>query len=103
MNSPRNSPVTERPPHVIGPLGEMLTLETLPSPQTKRWTPHRKAEVVAAIHGGLLSFDEARVRYSLEMDELIGWQRALHRSGIPGLRITRLQHYRDLYERRDRY
>lgn len=81
----------------------MLTLETLPSPETKRWTPHRKAAVVAAIHGGLLTFDEACVRYSLEMDELSGWQRALHRSGIPGLRITRLQQYRDLYERRDRY
>lgn len=91
----------DRPEYAIGPVGEMLTIESLPSPDTRRWTPHRKAEVVAAISGGLLTFDEARERYSLEMEELIGWQRALNRSGIRGLRVTQLQHYRDSYERRD--
>jgi hypothetical protein len=64
---------------------------------------HRKAEVVAALSGGLLSFDEACSRYTLTMEELLGWQRAVDRSGIPGLRVTRLQHYRALYERRDGY
>lgn len=88
---------------VIGPTGEPLTLETLPPPGTSRWTVHRKAEVVAAVRGGLLTFDEACSRYSLEMEEFIGWQRAMDRSGIPGLRVTRLQHYRDLYERREGY
>jgi hypothetical protein len=95
--------MAERPAYVIGPLGEMLTLDTLPSPQTNRWTPHRKAVVVAAVHGGLLTFDEACAHYSLEMDELIGWQRAVNRGGIAALRVTRLQEYRDLYQRRDRY
>jgi hypothetical protein len=51
----------------------------------------------------MLTFDEACARYSLDMDELIGWQRAVHRSGLAGLRVTRLQHYRDMHERRDRY
>jgi hypothetical protein len=37
------------------------------------------------------------------MDELIGWQRAIERSGIPGLRTTRFQQYRDAYERQDGY
>jgi hypothetical protein len=93
----------ERPLRVIGPAGDFLTLESLPDPGTGRWTPYRKAEVVAAVRGGLLTFDEACHRYSLAMDELIGWQRAVDRSGIPGLRVTKLQQYRDRYQKQDRY
>ena len=95
--------MTDRPCRVVGPVGEMLTLESLPGRSMTRWTPYRKAEVVAAVRGGLLTFDEACDRYSLTMDELIGWQRAVDRSGIPGLRVTKLQQYRDRYERQDRY
>lgn len=95
--------MADRPSHVIGPVGERLTFEALPPPNTSRWTAHRKAEVVAAVRGGLLTFDEACSRYSLDLEEFIGWQRSVDRSGIPGLRVTRIQHYRDMYERRDRY
>jgi hypothetical protein len=95
--------MADRPTHAVGPVGQMLTLETLPSPDTGRWTAHRKAEIVAAVRGGLLTFDEACVQYALGIEELTGWQRAVDRSGIPGLRVTRMQHYRDSYERRDRY
>jgi hypothetical protein len=84
-------------------MGEMLTLQDLPQPIEIRWTPRRKAEVVAAVRGGLLTFDEALSRYQLGMEEFIGWQRAVERSGMPGLRVTRLQQYREFYERRDRY
>jgi hypothetical protein len=83
-------------------VGELLNLEGLPH-SNARWTPRRKAEVVAAVRGGLLTFEEACARYSLEMEELIGWQRAVQRSGIPGLRVTHSQRYRDRYERQDRY
>ena len=38
-----------RPHQVIGPLGEPLTLESLPKPGTTRWVVRRKAEVVAAV------------------------------------------------------
>ncbi len=93
----------DRPLQVIGPTGERLTLDSLPPPNFARWTPHRKAEVVAAVRGGLLTFDQACSRYGLAMEELTGWQRAVDRSGIPGLRVTRLQHYRNLYERREGY
>jgi hypothetical protein len=48
-----------RPAQVIGPLGEPLTLDSLPAPSTSRWVVRRKAEVVAAVNGGLLSVDEA--------------------------------------------
>ena len=33
-----------RPARVIGPLGEPLTLDTLPPPTTTRWVVRRKAE-----------------------------------------------------------
>jgi hypothetical protein len=88
-----------RPAQVIGPLGERLTLEMLPASDTKRWVIRRKAEVIAAIAGGLLSFDEASQLYSLSVEELASWQRSVDRSGMPGLRVTRTQQYRDLFER----
>jgi hypothetical protein len=74
---------------VIGPFGEELTLDRLPPANTVRWTVRRKAEVVAAVRGGLLTFDEACARYALAMEELISWQGALQKSGMRGLRITR--------------
>lgn len=89
-----------RPARVIGPLGEPLTLGSLPPIDTVRWTPRRKAEVVAAVTGGLLTFDEACERYSLSIEEFASWQRAIDRSGMPGLRVTRMQHYHDFYQRR---
>lgn len=88
-----------RPARVIGPLGEPLTLDTLPAPSTTRWVVRRKAEVVAAVNGGLLSADEACERYGLSLEEFAGWQRAVDRAGMPGLRVTRIQHYKSLYER----
>ncbi|MFZ5749264.1 MAG: DUF1153 domain-containing protein [Pseudomonadota bacterium] len=92
-----------RPDKVIGPLGEPLTLDTLPPPDTTRWVVRRKAEVVAAVNGGLLTVDEVCERYSLTVEEFAGWQRAIDRSGMPGLRVTRIQHYRSLYERQQKY
>ena len=92
-----------RPAQVIGPLGEPLTLADLPSPDTKRWVVRRKAEVVAAVSGGLLTIDEVLVRYNLTLEEFASWQRAVDRSGMKGLRVTRLQDYRKLYERQLRY
>src|SRR3989337_1036432 len=41
-----------RPAQVIGPLGEPLTLDSLPAPSTTRWVVRRKAAVVAAVAGG---------------------------------------------------
>ena len=58
-----------RPAQVIGPLGEPLTLESLPPPQTTRWVVRRKAEVVSAVNGGLLSIEDVCERYSLTVEE----------------------------------
>jgi transposase-like protein len=61
----------------------------LPAPGVTRWTPRRKAEVVAAVNGGLLTSEEACRRYSLAPEELTNWRDAYQRHGIGGLRTTR--------------
>ena len=82
---------------VIGPLGNPITLADLPRPGTLRWVARRKAEVVAAVEGGLLSTETACAMYTLSLDELLSWQQTLTRRGIRGLRI------RTLSERQHRY
>ena len=94
---------TIRPKAVTGPLGERMTRTDLPPRNTMRWIARRKAEVVAAVNGGLLSIPEACERYDLTLEEFASWQRAVDRSGMQGLRVTRIQHYRDLYERQQKY
>ncbi|ABS66557.1 MULTISPECIES: CtrA inhibitor SciP [Xanthobacter] len=80
--------------YVIGPDGGPLTIADLPPPDTRRWVIRRKAEVVAAVRGGLLSLEEACKRYTLTVDEFLSWQASIDRHGLPGLRTTRIQHYR---------
>ena len=45
--------------YVIGPDGRVLTVADLPPRNTTRWVIRRKAELVAAVRGGLLSLEEA--------------------------------------------
>ena len=80
--------------YVMGPDGSPLTIADLPPTNTKRWVIRRKAEVVAAVRGGLISLEEACERYTLTVEEFLAWQRAIERHGLPGLRATRIQHYR---------
>jgi hypothetical protein len=54
----------------------------------------RKAELVTAVAGWLLTIEDACKRYRLTIEEFLGWQRAIRRNGMPGLRATRVQHYR---------
>ncbi len=79
---------------MIGPTGAPLTLADLPPRETQRWVIRRKAEVVAAVHGGLLTLDEACDRYSLTNEEFLGWQKSIEQHGLAGLRTTRIQQYR---------
>ena len=81
--------------YVIGPDGAPLTIADLPPPDTKRWVVRRKAVLVAAVRGGLLSLEEACERYTLTVDEFLSWQHAIDRYGLPGLRTTRVQDYRE--------
>jgi hypothetical protein len=88
----------ERPSSVVGPLGNRMTLDQLPPPETQRWVVRRKAEVVAAIRGGLLTRTEACGRYRISEEELQLWERAIDCAGMPGLRVTRVQVYRPIFE-----
>ena len=67
----------------------------LPPPDTKRWVARRKAVVVDAVRSGAISLEEVCRRYELSVEEFLAWQRAIDTHGVAGLRVTRLQIYRD--------
>jgi len=68
----------------------------LPPSDTKRWVPRRKAAVVAAVRSGAISLEEACRRYDLSEEEFRAWEEGIATHGVPGLRTTRLQIYRDV-------
>jgi len=69
-------------------------LDKLPSPDTRRWVTRRKAQVVAAVRGGVLTIVEACERYRLSEEEFKSWMNMLDQHGLRGLRATRIQDYR---------
>jgi uncharacterized protein DUF1153 len=71
----------------------------LPSPG-QRWTVRWKAAVIEAVRGGWVPIEEACRLYSISVDEFLAWERDLDRNGVPGLRSTRYQIYRDTDIRR---
>lgn len=81
-------------PSVVGPDGRRLTAENLPPPETKRWVTRRKAEVVAAVRGGLITLDDACKKWSLTEEELASWQRLFDRGGLKDLRATKIRDIR---------
>ncbi len=83
-----------RAKYVIGPDGSPLTLADLPASNTRRWVVRRKAQVVVAVRGGLLSLEDACSRYRLTMDEFLNWQKSIDCHGLAGLRTTKTQAYR---------
>src|SRR4028118_897514 len=87
-------PHRPRVKYVIGPDGSPLTIADLPPSSTRRWVIRRKAEVVAAVRGGLLSLEEACQRHTLTTAEVLSWQLSIDQHGLAGLRTTRIQHYR---------
>jgi hypothetical protein len=72
----------------------------LPPVSTTRWVARRKAEVLAAIADGRLTRAEACARYTISEAELRLWERAVECAGVPGLRVTRVQIYRPVFEAR---
>ncbi len=74
-------------------------LDRLPPPSTRRWVTRRKAQVVAAVRSGLLTFEEACERYRLSEEEFKCWMQLLDQHGLRGLRATRMQEYRPVVER----
>ena len=87
---------SEPPKRAPTPGGTPMTVDDLPPPETKRWVIRRKAEVVAAVRGGLISLEEACKRYTLTIEEFLSWQRLMESHGMRGLRATRIQDYREI-------
>jgi len=67
----------------------------LPSPHTKRWVARRKVEIVNAVRNGKMDIEDACRYYMLSTEEFAAWERAIEAHGVAGLRVTRLQVYRD--------
>ena len=76
-------------------LRDIALSEILPPTDTKRWVARRKAVVVDAVRYGAITLEEACQRYRLSVEEFHAWQRAIEAHGVAGLRVTRLQIYRD--------
>ncbi len=84
-----------RPDCILSPEGDPITLDDLPPAGCDvRWVISRKALVVTAIRDGLIIATEACERYALSETELESWARMFRTYGRPGLRITKLQLYR---------
>ncbi|MBV9016063.1 MAG: DUF1153 domain-containing protein [Alphaproteobacteria bacterium] len=66
----------------------------------ERWTTRRKAAVIEAVRGGWVPIEEICRTYNLSVDEFLAWERDIDRYGIPGLRTTRYQIYRQTETRR---
>lgn len=93
-----DTPLKSEPPvrtrYVQGPDGGRLTLADLPPSNTKRWVIRRKAEVVLAVRGGLLSLDDACGKYNLTIDEFLSWEKQYRRLGLLGLKVKNTQRFR---------
>jgi Protein of unknown function (DUF1153) len=75
-------------------------LGDLPAVDTRRWVASRKAAVLVAIADGRLTRAAACARYRISEAELRLWERAVECAGVPGLRVTRVQIYREVFEGR---
>lgn len=84
------------PRAVTFPDGTVMTRADLPDVKTRRWVASRKAAVVKAVSGGLISRGEAIERYGLSEEEFDGWCHAVARHGEAALRTTALQKYRQI-------
>jgi hypothetical protein len=87
---------TGSPPNDTDAFGPMPELPSL----SERWSPRRKAALIEAVRGGWVAIEEACRMYHLSVDEFVAWERDLDRNGVPGLRATRYQIYRDTEPRR---
>ena len=82
------------PVFVTLPDGSTLSRSDLPPKDTSRWVARRKAKVVQAVVGGLITEAEACEAYDLTSDELESWIAAVRNHGTAALRVTAIQKYR---------
>jgi len=77
-------------------------IDALPPPSTTHWSYRRKAAIVAAVMDSALSITDACERYDLSLDEFMLWLRTVERSGMHGLRVTKIQYYKSATSRQKR-
>jgi hypothetical protein len=85
-------------------MNDDLDLLLRPMPElpalNERWTPARKAALIQAVRGGWVPIEEVVRVYNLSVDEFLAWERDVDRYGVPGLRSTRYQIYRNVQRQR---
>lgn len=84
------------PRAVTLPDGTVMTRADLPEPSTRRWVASRKAAVVRAVKGKLISLEEALEMYGLSEEEFNAWHVAVEHHGEAALKATSIQRYRQL-------
>ncbi len=82
------------PRSITLPDGSVLTRADLPPEDTVRWVASRKARVVKAVSGGLVTMAEVLDRYQLSEEEFMIWCDAVERHGEKGLKVTAIQRLR---------
>ena len=74
--------------------GTVMTRADLPDARTRRWVASRKASVVRAVSGGLISREEALEFYDLSAEKLDAWHAMVELHGEAALKATSVQRYR---------
>lgn len=87
-------------PEIAGAANRGLGASSQAAPPNRRWTVRRKAAIVEAVRSGRASLDEVCRAYKLSIDEFLAWERDMDRYGVPGLRATRCQIYRQTETRK---
>ena len=93
MKSHREGTVPQRS-DALSASGGRMSINDLPPPDTTRWVPRRKAEVVSGVRTGIITLEDACRRYDLSIDEFRSWERLMERHGVKGLRTTQIKAYR---------
>ena len=84
--------------YMSAPPPDISMTDDLPPDDTVRWVPRRKAAVLAAIADNRISLEQACQRWRLSVEEIRLWERAMRQIGVHGLRVTRVQIYRPLFQ-----
>jgi hypothetical protein len=80
-------------PYAVLEDGSVILYADLPPAGFQRWTPRKKAIVVVAVRGGLISLEDVCKRYSLTAEEFSIWRQAFEAGGIRGLRVTKIRRH----------
>ncbi|QGX98167.1 DUF1153 domain-containing protein [Roseovarius faecimaris] len=82
------------PRTVTLPDGTSFSQADLPGADTGRWVASRKLAVVRGVLYGLISQEEALMRYQISQDEFHEWLRAVSLHGEEALKVTALKNYK---------